>query len=214
MADKEILILRGETLSFDVLWETDQIIYKPITAIDLSHGAPRLTAIGHGAVSGWYGAVTRVLGMRQINAESSPPSDSDYHRLTVIDVDTVELNDVDASGFSAYTSGGFLQFNAPQDLTGYTARMQVRTREGGELLMSSDVADTPLDIINLTVSASLKKTTIEISAADTAAIPATVKRGVTSLEMVSPIGVVKRLKITRGAKDEPDAVRVAGEVTT
>ncbi|MBK7842063.1 MAG: hypothetical protein IPJ49_31200 [Candidatus Obscuribacter sp.] len=57
-----------------------------------------------------------------------------------------------------------------------------------------------------------KTITLTISATDTAAL--TAKKGVADLELVSSGGVVTKLKLTQGEQDEPDAVRVAGEVTT
>jgi len=77
---------------------------------------------------------------------------------------------------------------------------------------SSEVADTPYDIIDIALDDVTKTITLTIDAVDTAAL--TVKRGVADLELVSAGGVVTKLKLTQGDQDEPDAVRVAGEVTT
>jgi hypothetical protein len=214
----ELLIRRGDTFSMVVMWEDrDLIIRKAITAISLAFGAPRLTVAEHGIHDGWRGFVSMVEGMKEINAENIPPRDSDFHVITVIDASTIELNSVtpvrdNGQKWSAYTTGGFINFYSPQDLTGHTARMKIKDRIGGTVLASSEVADAPLNIIALAVSPSNKKTTVTITATDSAAIA--FKRGVTDLEMVSPVGVVTKLKLTTGAKGEPDEVRVTGEVTT
>lgn len=210
MAEKEILIQKGKTFSLVVRWETEPIIRKAITAISLAAGAPRLTVAAHGIPDGWRGKPYGVEGMKQIN-------DIGYQSMTVIDANTIEFNSVtpvDDNGraWSAYTSGGFLMFYTPQSLSGYTARMDIKDKIGGTVWASSEVADTPYDIINVVVDDATKTITLTIDAVDTAAL--TAKRGVADLELVSPTGVVTKLKLTSGEQDEPDSVRVAGEVTT
>lgn len=210
MTDKEILIQKGKTFSLVVRWETEPIVRKAITAISLATGAPRLTISSHGITDGWNGTVYGVEGMKQIN-------DVGVQQLTVIDSNTIELNGVtpvDDNGkmWPAYTSGGFVKFYTPQSLAGYTARMDIKDKVGGTVWASSEVADSPFDIINITVSDEAKTTTIVAPAEDTAAL--TARRGVADLEMVSLGGVVTKLKLTQGNQEDPDPVRVVGEVTT
>lgn len=217
MAEKEILIQKGKTFTLVVRWETEPIIRKAITAVSLATGAPRLTVAGHGIPDGWRGAIYGVKGPKQINALNSPPRSSDYQPLMVIDANTLELNGVtpvDGNGtdWPAYVSGGFVQLYTPQDLTGYTARIDIRDKIGGTLLLSSEVADSPLNLISATVNTSLKTITLTISATDTAALA--FSKGVADLEMVSSGGVVTKLKLTQGKAEDPDVVRVVGEVTT
>jgi len=129
--EKEIVIQRGSTFEYEVLWaNATDFTYKAITAISLTFGPPRLTVTGHGIPPGWPVAITRVSGMRKINAENSPPSSRDYHTVKVIDANTIELNDVDATGFSAYASGGFVQFKTPIDFSGYAFRQDIKDKEG------------------------------------------------------------------------------------
>lgn len=212
MSLKEILIQKGKTFNLIARWSTTPIIRKPITAISLITGAPRLTVTGHGMPDGNDCAITQVLGMRQINAENSPPSEGDYHEGTVIDANTIELNGVDASGFLPYTGGGFLQFYTPVSLVGQTPRMTIKDKIGGTILASTDPADAPKNIITITPDVANKKMLISIPAAATAAL--TWKKGVTDLEMVSGTGEVVKLKMCKGLEEEPDPVRVTGEVTT
>lgn len=212
MSLKEILIQKGKTFNLIARWSTTPIIRKPITAISLITGAPRLTVTGHGMPDGNDCAITQVLGMRQINAENSPPSEGDYHEGTVIDANTIELNGVDASGFLPYTGGGFLQFYTPVSLVGQTPRMTIKDKIGGTILASTDPADAPKNIITITPDVINKKMLISIPAAATAAL--TWKKGVTDLEMVSGTGEVIKLKMCKGLEEEPDPVRVTGEVTT
>lgn len=212
MSLKEILIQKGKTFNLIARWSTTPIIRKPISAISLLTGAPRLTVTGHGMPDGWDCAITQVAGMKQINAENSPPSEGDYHEGTVIDANTIELNGVDASGFSTYTSGGFLQFYTPVSLSGQTPRMTIKDKVGGTILASTDIADAPKNIITITPDVANKKLLISIPASATAAL--TWKKGVTDLEMVSGTGEVVKLKMCKGLEEEPDPVRVTGEVTT
>lgn len=134
MADtKDLTITQGKTFSLVVRWETEPVIRKAITAISLASGAPRPTVAAHGLTNGWLCYITRAKGMPQINAANNPPRDTDYHPATVIDANTVELNDidpVDANGreWPAYDTGGFLCWNTPVDLTGYTAAMSILDR--------------------------------------------------------------------------------------
>lgn len=217
MALKEILIQKGKTFTMAVRWGVEPFVRKAITGISFATGAPRLTVTSHGMPDGWQGAIYGVIGPRQINAKNSPPRASDYHALTVIDANTLELNDVtpvDDNGkdWPAYVSGGFVMSLTPKDLTGYAARVDIKDKVDGTVLLSSEVADAPLNLITATVSDALKSTTLSISATDTAAL--TFKHGVADLEMVSPGGVVTKLKLTQGKADDPDVVRVSGEVTT
>ena len=211
--EKELSIRRGETFSLLLRWGTEPRIAKPITGISLASGWPRLEVIGHGMPDGWDGAISRVIGMKQINS-----AEGKAYRCTVIDVDHIELNGVspvDDSGreWPAYDSGGFLEYDTPVDLTSYTARMKMKTKEGGTLLASADIADAPLNIINITIDDAAKTILLEIAEPKTAAI--VFKTAVTDLEMVSPTGRVKKIKLTSsGGKDDPDPVRVSGEVTT
>lgn len=214
---KEVLISKGKTFTLVVRWETEPLIRKAITAISFATGAPRLTVSNHGIPDGWRGAIYGVKGPKELNAKNSPPRSTDYQTLTVIDANTIELNgvtpvDENGNDWPAYVSGGFVQFYTPQSLSGYTARMDIKDKIGGTVWASSEVADAPNDIIDITVSDATKTITMTIDATDTAAL--TAKKGVADLEMVSSGGVVTKLKLTQGAQDEPDAVRVAGEVTT
>jgi len=131
-----------------------------------------------------------------------PSSGSDLYAM----VDETAYSDTD------YISGGFVQFYTPQSLAGYTARMDIKDKVGGTVWASSEVADAPNNIIEIAVSDATKTVVLTIPATATAAL--TAKKGVADLEMVSSGGVVTKLKLTQGAQDEPDAVRVAGEVTT
>jgi hypothetical protein len=177
-------VFQGKTFSRVIRWETEPFVYKAITGI--TQAAPvRLTVVGHGIPDGWRAAVVSVRGMRQINAENDPPEETDFHRATVVDEDTVELNDVNASEFSAYTSGGYLQFYTPKDLTGCIVRLTIRNRAGGAALLE---LTSPTGI---EVDAASKTITVTIDADVTAAFDFT--SGVYEIEAEDGDGIVTGL---------------------
>lgn len=175
-------IRQGSTFIFVFRWETTPIVYKPITAV-VAQAPVRITAPMHGLPTGWRAAVVSVLGMTHLNAKNVPPRSSDYYPVTIIDANTVELNAVNAAGFSAYISGGYLQFNTPVDLTAYTARMKVKDRIGGTTLLELTTANA-----GIAIDEAAKTITLTVTAAASEAL--TFTRGVYDLEMVSPTGIV------------------------
>ena len=92
---------------------------------------------------------------------------------TVIDADTLEYNmvsPVDDNGreWPTYTTGGFVQWYAPFDLTGKSASMVIYDKKGGTVLASTEAAHAPLDVITATVDAANKVITYSIKSSDTA----------------------------------------------
>ncbi len=197
-AAKDFVILQGKTFGQLLRWEAPPIIYKPITAI--TQTAPvGITSTAHGIPNGWRVAVVSVKGMVQINAPSSPPKDKDFRQATVVDANTVQLNEVNAAEFKAYISGGYLQFNTPVDLAGFTARMSIKDKIGGTELLRLDTTNNRIVIDN-----AAKTISLTIDAATTEDI--TFKKGIYDLEMVSASGVVTALLT--------GAISVTREVTT
>ena len=190
---KDLPIQQGKTFSLVIRWETEPVIRKPITAISLAFGAPRMTIPGHGIPDGRRAAVTRAKGMTQINAKNIPPKAADYQPVTVIDTNTVEFNAVtpcDDNGkeWPAYTEGGFLEWNTPVNLAGYTARMKIKDKVGGTVLASTEVGDSPNNVLAITIDVAAY--TIALSIPATATDDFAWTKGVYDLEMISPTGVV------------------------
>jgi hypothetical protein len=121
--------------------------------------------------------------MTQINALGDPPKASDYHKASVISSSIIQLDSVNAAEYKAYTSGGYLQFNTPVNLTGFTARMTIRDKVGGTQLMSLTTQNG-----RLVISTSEHSISIVIDATDTAA--QTWSRAVYDLEVEDSAGVV------------------------
>ena len=196
--EQNLTILQGKTFEAVVKWETEPIVYKAITGI--TQAAPvRITCVGHGVPNGWRVAVVSAKGMTQINAENSPPRSSEYVPATVIDSDTLDLNSVNSSLFKPYTSGGYVQYYTPKDLTGYTARMTIKDEVGGTALLSLTTANSRIALDN-----TAKTITLTVDAADTETIDWTA--GVYDLELVGSDGSVTALLY--------GTVSVSEEVTT
>lgn len=196
--EQNLNILQGKTFTLPVRWETTPIQYKPITGI--SRAAPCLiTCAGHGVPDGWRVAVMSAKGLVELNSVNNPPKDKDYRIATVVDANTIEFNDVNSSEFKVYTSGGYIVYNTPTDLTGFTARMSIRDKAGGTELLSLTTANSGVEVDNLA-----KAITLNLSAVDAASL--TWKKGVYDLELVSPSSEVTLLLYGK--------VSVVAEVTT
>ncbi len=216
MVDKEILIQKGDTFTLDVYWyDSDVVVRKPITAISLASGAPRVTATGHGMASGMQAFVILVEGMTDINAEH-PENISfyDMHPVTVVSADVVEFNGINpvkdnGQPWSAYTSGGFLCYYAPQSLAGVVASMSIYDRQDGVMWASSEASAAPLNIIGIVVDAANKKFSVSIPDDKTKAL--TAKKGVAEFRVTTLAGTKKRLKLTSTPVDTPDPVRVVND---
>jgi hypothetical protein len=184
MITKNLSIIAGHTYREVIRWETEPIVRKPISGISTTTGAPRITLIGHGILDEWRVAITGCKGMTEINADDQErPGNADYHKATVIDNDTIELNDLSAGGYRPWTSGGFVQWNSPATLSGFSARLRVKDRPDGALLASNLVADSPLNTLSVDIDTTRHTITITFSSMATASLAG--KYGVYDLELVS-----------------------------
>lgn len=181
-AELDLEVCKGATFQRQLRWEAAPIVYKTITAITKT-APPVLTVTAHGVPRNWRVAITNVLGMKQINAENTPPKIKDFVQATVVDANTININSINAAGFSTYTSGGILQYNTPVPLTGYLARMDVKTDIGGTLLISLTTTNGRIIIDDVNYEITLLLTDEE-----TAAL--TFEEGVYTLEMEAPTGEV------------------------
>lgn len=184
MTTLDLIITKGDTFERTLRWETQPKLWKPITAITQS--APcRVTSEAHGLTNGWRGAIVSVKGMTQINASSNPPKDSDYYTFTVVNADTLEINDLNSTDFSAYASGGYILVNTPVELTGFTANMEIRDKSTGTLIIALD------ETSGITINNTNKTIVISLTAAQTDVITNT--KGIYDLEMTSADGKVTKI---------------------
>lgn len=182
---QKLTIRKGETFEQVFRWETEPFIVKTITSI--SRGVSvRIVAVGHGLVNGWRSAVVGAKDLTALNAANNPPEGDDFRRATVIDADTIEFNGLstlDAKKAHVANSGALVYYT-PHDLTGYTARMSIKDKVGGTVILAltTDVDD------GIEIDDSAKEIRLTISATQAAAIEK--KAGVYDLELESPTGVV------------------------
>lgn len=170
-------VYQGSTFSEVLRWETSKIIYKNIAGI--TKAAPAIVScVAHGVPEGWRVKITNVGGMKEINDSEN------YVIATVKTVDSIELNSVNAVGFTTYTSGGVLEYYEPKDLTGYTARMQIREK----IDSTTTIDELTTENGKISIDTTNKTITLTIPAATTAGY--TFSSAVYSLEMVSSGGVV------------------------
>lgn len=195
----DINIRRGETYRLPVRWETEPWVYAAISSINKGAPARIVTAEEHEIPDGWRVAVVDALGLTQLNTQNMPPRDSDMRRVTVVDGTTIEFNEVSTAAWNAHKPGtGFLAWRTPKDLTGYIARMQIRSRIGGPLLFS---LTSDGDGINMDVAGRV----IELFVGDSDAESFSWTSAVYDLEMVSAGGEVTALMA--------GSVTVSGEIT-
>lgn len=173
-------LYQGSTFKEIIRWESDIKTYKNIT--NITKAAPcTVTAVAHGLPAGWRIQITDVGGMKEINSTDA------WWITTVRTVDTAELNAVNSSSYTAYTTGGVLSYNTPVDLAGYTARMQIRASVDSPTLLEELTTTNSKILLDNTA----KTITLTLDATTTAAY--TWSTGVYSLEMVSPSGVVETI---------------------
>ena len=170
-------VYQGSTFKEVLRRETSTKVYKTITAIPKA--APTvITAASHGIPVGWRTKVTNVVGMKEINSAEI------YHTITEVTTDTVTINAVNSLGYTAYVSDGVLEYNLPYDLTGVTARMQVR----GKITDVEVIDELTTENGGIIIDNALKTITILVSATDTAAY--NFSSAVYSMELINGTEVI------------------------
>lgn len=181
-----LTIRQGSTFSKVFSWGTKPYVYKAITSVSLT--APCVLVVpSHSLVDGWPINISGVKGTKELNAKNNPPSIDDTVLATVRDSNTLELNDVDASAYSAYQSGGFVRYATPVTLSGFTARMQIREK----LKSTSTIDSLTTENSKIVLDDSSKTITLVLDAATTAEY--SFKRAVYDLEMIDSMGAVTPL---------------------
>lgn len=174
-AKHDLHIVQGSTLRDTLRLMQPRYEYRPITALG---GSPLRLTVDHGLPGNWLAWVQGVSGMQDINRSQREKP----HRVTVVDASTLEINALSAFGLNP--SGGQLIYKPPVDLTGATARMQIRAGVGGALLLE---LTTENDGLAITGPGTLTRT---LSAAQTAALAWT--EAVYDLEVEYADGTVQR----------------------
>jgi hypothetical protein len=179
-AKLNLKIYQGSTFNEVLRWESSKKIYKSITGI--SNAAPCvITCASHGVPNGWRIKITNVVGMTDINNTET------YHIATKLTSDTIELNAVNSLGYKTYISGGVIEYNEPINLTGYTARMQLRAKIDDTTTLDEYTTENGKLVINTT------DFTVGLGVSATTTAAYTFNSAVYSLELVSAGGVVTPL---------------------
>lgn len=162
-------IYQGSTFRETVRWESATKVYVPIT--NITKAAPMVvSAVNPTFPGGWRVKINGVGGMKEVNTDN-------YLIASEVASSTVTFNSINSLNYTAYTSGGVLEYNQPIDLTGYTARMQIREKLTSTTLLEELTTANGKILINNTA----KTISLVLSASATEAY--IWKTGVYSLEM-------------------------------
>lgn len=186
MSNYDFNIQQGATFNPRLKYSQPSFTVKPITGITKS-GQAVVTANGHGLTVDWPVWVVGVVGMAQINhrSEDLRVASRAYFGYFV-DANTLRLN-VDTTRFAAYISGGEVLYHPPVDLTGYTARMQIRETLDATIILATLTTENG----GITLGGAAGTIDLLLDAAATALLDFT--NAVYDLELVDTAGVVTRL---------------------
>ena len=151
-------VYQGSTFSEPLRWEGSRKVYVPITGI--SKTAPIVVTLAEplDAPNGWRVNITGVEGMKEINSSDA------YHVVDSVSGNTFEINNINATRYTAYSAGGTVEYNEPVDLAGYIGRMQVRASiDSPEVLLELTTENGGIVVDN-----TQKTITINITYAQTA----------------------------------------------
>lgn len=165
-------IYQGSTFIETFRWESTTKAYKTIS--NITKAAPMVvTSTSHGIPAGWRVKITNVLGMKEVN------SSTDYKIITNTTANDLTFGGINSAGYTTYTSGGIIEFNEPMNLSGVTARMQIRQK-----ITSTTVIDEfTTENSGIIVDNNSKTVTLTMTAAETEAY--TFKSAVYSMELIS-----------------------------
>lgn len=171
-------LYQGSTFNEVLRWESQEKVYVPITAI--AKQAPvQITAEQHNLTTGWRIKLTDIGGMKELNSSTTT------HQCTVVDPNTITINAINSLGYTAYTSGGVIEYNKPIDLTGMTARMQLRSKVDSDIIIHQLTTENSGIVLDNTT----KQIKLMIPAATTATF--TFGTAVYNLEIVDSLGIVQ-----------------------
>lgn len=114
-------IYQGSTFQEIFRWESETKVYVPIQTINKSAPCVITTQTAHNLPPGWRFRVVGAGGMKEINNQGDS-----YYLATNVTGTTIEVNQTNSLAYTAYTSGGVVEYNQPVPLSGYSARMQIR----------------------------------------------------------------------------------------
>lgn len=176
-------IYQGTTFRETFRWESQTKGYASISSITKAAPCVITTQSNHTIPLNWRIRVVGAGGMKELNIAG----EDDYYLTTAVTSNTLTLNQINSANYTAYTSGGIIEYNLPISLVGYTAQMQIReTLDSSTSIieLTSTNGGIIIDTTNYTIS-------ISISATQTRAF--TFPTAVYSLELTDSSGVVTTL---------------------
>jgi len=137
-------IYQGSTFQETYRWESETKVYVPISAIAKSAPCVITTTSAHTLPVGWRFKVAGG-GMKELY----PTSDT-YHIATGTTSTSVTVNQINSLAYTAYTSGGVIEYNQPVDLANYSARMQIReTVDSPTVIYEASTANAQITLNNV-----------------------------------------------------------------
>lgn len=183
-ANVDLSLVQGKTFIKKFRWAAEPSIFKAITAVSSAPPAT-FTVAGHGLPPDWAVSVTNAAWAKSLNAVTDPPSPTDYRTATVVDANTISFDGVNSAGW-VFKAGGYIRFYTPAPLANYSARLQIKDRIGGTVLLSLSSPSAGIEVDNVTKTITI---TIEATATD----PVTWDKGVYDLELFDNAGTVVEL---------------------
>lgn len=178
-----LCIQQGKSLEFALQYAENRYNYCDIAAV-VSLAPLRLTLPGHGIPDGWPISIQCVKRPAEMNGD---------YIATVIDADTIEINDLVGSCWRhQWAAGGHVRFAVPQDITDWSARATFRRRIGdisAVLTLDSNPANNPDGLI--IVDPAEHSFTLQLTDAVTAGLKPMM--GVWDAEVIDPDGKVYAL---------------------
>lgn len=146
-------VYAGTNFNEVLRWESSLKTYVPITAI--TNSAPVvITAPNHVIPGEWRVRLTNIVGMTELNNTDT------YYQITGISGNNITINTINTLTFKPYVSGGIIEYNTPIDLTGYTAKMQIKDSASATTLiteLNTTNGGIVINNTNKTISLSLSK---------------------------------------------------------
>lgn len=184
---------QGKTLEAAFGWSQGKYVWKAISGV--GQGAPlQLTAVGHDLVDGWPYWISDLKEPACLNnvkngCEGEADELGDAYLAEVVDADTLAVNHLNGARFKPYTVGGVIRYFAREDISGYTARMQIRRTEHDDTVLfeASSTGSDPLIAVDEDAA------TFYLTLPATALEGASFTSGVYEIEITSPDGRVSRL---------------------
>lgn len=194
---QDLEIIQGKTFEAAFGWAQGRFVWAPISAV--SQTAPlHLTVVGHDIKDGWPYWISDVREPACLNnvkpgCDGEPDELGEPYLAEVVDADTLAINHLNGGRFKAYVNGGAIRYYAREDITGYTAQMQVRrsARDAAVLFEASSTGASPM--IAIDAAASTFHLTIPADALSAEPVFA----GIYEIEITSPAGI--RYQLACGA---------------